>query len=169
MFETGDAVFHPVRGAGIVSDIQERQWRGGDDLFYTIDLVGQPGTRLMIPARTAEEVGLRHTISQAGLGRVWRVLRADPEALPADHKARYEVLEEKLHAGSALELAEAVRDMTWRREHQGRLTTRGKRMYDEGVTLLAGEIAAVQRIELMEAEAQLRQRLKDSLASAAMA
>ena len=102
MFETGDAVFHPVRGAGIVRDIQERQWRGGDDLFYTIDLLGQPGTRLMIPARTAEEIGLRHTISQAGLGRVWRVLRADPEDLPADHKARYEVLEEKLSSSAVV-------------------------------------------------------------------
>jgi CarD family transcriptional regulator len=166
MFQIGDAVFHPIRGAGIVRGVEERQWRGGNDWYYTIELLGQPSTRLMIPTCVAEERGLRPAISRAKLEKVWRVLRAAPEKLPIDHRARHRVLEEKVHAGDVFELAGAVRDMAWRQEQKGRLTIRGKRIYDEGMTLLAGEIAAAQGIELTEAEAQVRAKLRERLAPA---
>jgi RNA polymerase-interacting CarD/CdnL/TRCF family regulator len=60
-------------------------------------------------------------------------------------------------------VAEAVRDMAWRRHREGRLTTRGKRMYEEGMLLLAGEIAAAKGIGLADAEIQVRDRLQASL------
>jgi RNA polymerase-interacting CarD/CdnL/TRCF family regulator len=53
--------------------------------------------------------------------------------------------------------------MAWRRKQQGNLTTRGKRMYEEGMMLLAGEIAATQDIALIDAEAQVRAKLDESL------
>ena len=61
-----------------------------------------------------------------------------------------------------LKVAEAVRDMAWRRHQEGRLTTRGKRMYEEGMSLLAGEIAASRGIEVTDAEEQVRERLQES-------
>jgi hypothetical protein len=36
-------------------------------------------------------------------------------------------------------------------------------MYDEGMTLLAGEIAAVQGIDLADAKVQIMARLRESL------
>ena len=74
-FKTGDAVFHPVRGAGVVTDIKDRKRDGEKRRYYTIELLGHPGTRVMIPASTAKEVGLRHAMSQAKLKKVWLVLR----------------------------------------------------------------------------------------------
>jgi RNA polymerase-interacting CarD/CdnL/TRCF family regulator len=82
--------------------------------------------------------------------------------LPTEHKERYQLLEDKLHAGDVLQVAEAVRDMAWRRHREGRLTTRGKRMYEEGMTLLAGEIAAAKGIGIEDAEVQVRDRLLES-------
>ncbi|MEA3339554.1 MAG: hypothetical protein U9R15_06270, partial [Chloroflexota bacterium] len=67
---------------------------------------------------------------------------------PANHKKRYKAVEEKLHTGDVFQVAEAVRDMTWRQRREGKLTTMGKRMYKEGMNILAGEIAAVQGVAI---------------------
>jgi CarD family transcriptional regulator len=165
-FKTGDAVFHPVRGAGVVTGIKDRKWDGEKCRYYTIELLGHPGTKVMVPAVTAKEIGLRHAMSQANLKKVWRVLRGDPQKLPKDYKDRYAVIEEKLHTGDTFEVAEAVRDMAWRRKQEGKLTTKGKRIYQEALMLLAGEIAAVQEIEMEEAEGQVYARLQESLTPA---
>jgi RNA polymerase-interacting CarD/CdnL/TRCF family regulator len=168
MFESGDAVFHPVRGAGIVRGVEKRRWHGDNVLYYTIELLGQPGTKVMIPTSVAKEIGLRRAMSRTKLKKMWTVLGGDPRKLPADHKDRYELLKEKLHAGDVLKVAEAVRDMAWRREREGYLTTRGKRLYDKGMMFLAGEIAAVRGVDLTEAEMQVTARLRESLAPASV-
>jgi CarD family transcriptional regulator len=165
MFKAGDAIVHPLRGAGVVERVEERQWRGSNDLYYRITLLGQPGTKLMVPTAAAEELGLRHAIPQSKLNKVWRVLRATPDTLPSDHKQRYKLLEEKLHTGNVFQVAEVVRDMTWRQQRKGRLTTVGTRRYKEGIKMLAGEIAAVQGVELSNAEAQIHARLEEILSS----
>jgi RNA polymerase-interacting CarD/CdnL/TRCF family regulator len=73
------------------------------------------------------------------------------------------LLEDKLHAGDVFQVAEVVRDMAWRQQQEGSLTTIGKRRYEEGMKILAGEIAAVQEVDLGDAEAQIRARLSESL------
>lgn len=163
MFKAGDAIVHPIRGAGVVERVVERQWRGSNDLYYRIKLLSQPGTKLMIPTGAAEKLGLRPAIPRARLKKVWRVLSADPKTLPDKHKERYALLQDKLHAGDVFRVAEAVRDMTWRRQRRGNLTTTGKRLYEEGMGILAGEIAAVQGLDMGDAEAQVRERLSESL------
>lgn len=162
-FKTGDAVVHPIRGAGVVEWVEERLWRGDSAVYYRIGLLGQPGTKVMIPTGAAEEIGLRLAISRTELQDVWGVLRDDPDKLPSDHKIRSQVLEEKLHTGNVFELAEAVRDMAWRRQQKGHLTMTGKRLYDEGVKLLAGEVAAVQGVDMVDAEIQVKARLREGI------
>ncbi|MBN1978699.1 MAG: hypothetical protein JW918_14975 [Anaerolineae bacterium] len=163
MFKEGDAVVHPVRGAGVVECVEERPWRGSDALYYRIGLLSQPGLSLMIPVVSAKELGLRRAVSRSRLSQVWKVLGTNPEKLPTEHKERYQLLDDKLHAGNVLQVAEAVRDMAWRRHREGKLTTRGKRMYEEGMILLAGEIAATEGIAIADAETQVRERLQESL------
>ena len=166
VFSAGDAIIHPVRGAGVVVGIEERQWRGSRDRYYKIQLLGQRGVTLMVPLDAAEMLGLRRTIPRSKLEQVWRVLQDDPRELPDNHKQRYQLLKDKLHAGDVFQVAEVVRDMTWRRR-DSKLTTVGKRLYDEGLSLLAGEIAATQDIDLSDAEVQITGQLGDMLGDTA--
>lgn len=164
MFKKGDAVVHPIHGAGVIRGIVKRQWHGDDNaLFYKIRLLSQPGSSLILPISAAKELGVRRAASQSRLRQVWRVLRTDPDDLPDEHKERYQMLENKLYTGDILLIAEAVRDMTWRQLSEGRLTTRGKRIYDEGMALLAGEIAVSQGIDVADAEAEVKARLTGGL------
>jgi CarD family transcriptional regulator len=166
VFKEGDAVVHPVHGAGVVEVVEHRELGGRSDQFYRIKLLSQPASNLILPTKAADALGLRKAIARSRLGRVWRVLRSAPESLPSDHKERYEAVQGKLQAGDVLRVAEAVRDLTWRQQQEGSLTTRGKRIFDEGMSLLAGEIAAAQGIEITDAELQVRSRLEKALGKA---
>ena len=121
----------------------------------------------MVPVASAEEIGLRLSMPQADLDRVWGVLRAAPQMLPTDHEQRYEVLRDRLRGGDTLQIAAALRDMAWREEQERRLTKQGQRLYDESLTLLAGEVAIVQDSDLSAAEAQIVETLRECVAPSA--
>jgi CarD family transcriptional regulator len=161
VFELGDKVFHPVHGAGNIVEVKERRSLGNARRYYSIELLSQPKTLLMVPVASAEEIGLRMSMPQAELDQVWGVLRATPQVLPADHEQRYEVLRDRLRGGDILQIAAALRDMAWREERERRLTKQGKRLYDESLTLLAGEVAIAQDSDLSAAEAQIVETLKE--------
>ena len=164
MFDTGDAIVHPTRGVGVVVDIEDRVWQGNSSQYYQIELLGrEPNLKLMIPIEEAEELGIRLAIRQPEVEQVWRVIRAQPEDLPQNHKTRHKVLQEKLHAGDIFLVAEVLRDLTWRKREEERLTTRGNRIYKEALTFLAAEIAAAQQVDVAEANSQVREKLGEIL------
>jgi len=167
MFRVGDAVVHPVRGAGVVISIEERQQGDVSNTYYRIEMLRQPVIRLMLPVSVAEAVGLRHAVPPARLKEVWDVLLGEPQRLPGDKDVRYQSLKDKLRSGSIFQVAEAVRDMAWRQRGERGLTTVGKRLYEEGLELLAAEIAAAQGGCVADVEAQVKGKLKESLADSA--
>jgi CarD family transcriptional regulator len=159
MFEVGDVVVHPIRGAGVVTDIKELQRRGDSKQYYRIRLLTHARTSLMIPVKGATAKGLRRAIKEYRLNRVWHVLCSNPKKLPTDYEARHELLEHKLRSGDLLQVAEATRDLTWRRQEQNGLTWGDRQAYRRGIKLLAGEIAAAQGTGVLDAEAEVRARL----------
>jgi len=165
VFKPGDPVVHPIHGAGVVEVVERRELGGRLDQYYRIKLVSQPASNLILPTSAANDLGLRRAITRSRLGKLWRVLRSSPGSLPTAHKERYEMVQGKLHAGDVMQIAEAVRDMAWRQQQEGSLTTRGKRIYQDGLALLVGEVAASQGIELADAEVQVRSQLEKCLAA----
>jgi CarD family transcriptional regulator len=166
-FAAGDAIVHPVRGAGVVERIVERPWQGNAESFYRIKMLGRSGTMLMIPTSVAEDLGMRYAISPSGLEQLWRVLLGAPMSLPSKHTELAAVLQDKLATGDVLKVAEVVRDLAWRRlETRSGSTAKG--LYEDGIRLLVGEIAATQRIEFADAEILVRARLRKRLSSASL-
>jgi CarD family transcriptional regulator len=160
MFKQGDAVVHPARGVGIVTSVEERQLHGTAEQYYTLELLDGLGTRVMIPVSAEDALGLRPGIEASQLRRVWSALKAEPKALPANYKERNRLVDERLSSGDIMEVAAVVRDLTTRERNQGELTTVTKRHLKRSLTMLAGEIAAALGIELEDAEAQIRARLR---------
>jgi CarD family transcriptional regulator len=163
LYQIGDKVFHPVHGAGTVVEIKERRSLGNAREYYSISLLGQPKTVLMVPVQHAQEIGLRPPLQRSDLARVWNVLKGVPETLPTDHEQRYELIKDRLRDGNALHIAAALRDMAWREETERRLTKQGQQLYEESLMLLAGEVAIVQDSNLASAEAQIVETLRESV------
>jgi CarD family transcriptional regulator len=165
-FQVGDTVVHPNYGAGVITEIEERRSLGPRKRYYSIELLGDEQTTVMVPLDREESVGLREPISKARLSRLWRILRGEPEDLPDEHKERYAVIEGKLEQGDIFQIAEAVRDLAWRREEKNKLTKVGMRLYETGLGFLASELAGVQGSDVDTAEAQIAERLEASIGRA---
>lgn len=159
MFETGDAVAHPVRGAGVVAGVEQREWRESSVSYYKIELVDPPGTDLWIPTSTAEERGLRRALSHSELDQVWRVLRDEPKVLPENPKERLALLEQLVSSGLVLQIAEALRDISWRGQ-QRKLRAASEQLFERGMRLIGGEIAIAQGISMTEAQNQIHAQLQ---------
>jgi CarD family transcriptional regulator len=165
MFEVGDTVVHPSYGAGIVMDIRELHTLGRDGRqYYSIRLLSQPETMVMVPLKDEEKTGLRYPMGRARLERLWGILRDDPSELPSDYKKRYAMLKEKVETGDMLEVARVLRDLAWRREERRKLTTRGKRLYEAGMELLASEVAGAQGRDYEAAQADIAAQLAATVA-----
>jgi CarD family transcriptional regulator len=136
--------------------------------YYSIELLSQPETTVMVAVNNEKKIGLRSPITQSKLKRVWRILRAGPRTLPSDHNKRYALLKEKLRDGDIFEIARVLRDLAWRQEKRRSLTVRGKRLYEESLELLASEVAGAQGSDFDVAEAQISDRLASSIAGAAV-
>ena len=160
-FKMGDTIVHPVRGAGTVVRLMKRLRHGNNEMYYKVELLAKPEISLMVPTSSVEMLGLRHTISQSQIKNVWRVLHTDPKKLPDEHKERYKMLAGKLHTGNIFQVAEAMRDMDWRQQCQGNLTMKEKQLYDEGMNMLAGEIAVVRGVDLIVAQTQIMEKLSE--------
>jgi CarD family transcriptional regulator len=165
IFQIGDIVIHPGYGAGTVVDIEKLQCLGSDKLYYSIELSDGSKTRVWVPVKDAREKGVRHPSSKSRLGRIWHVLRSDPEILPPDHNDRYDLLQDKLRSGDILQIVEVVRDMFWKDHRAHRLTIQGKQLYERGLMLLTGEVAVVQGCGFAAAEAMISSMLEASLAA----
>jgi CarD family transcriptional regulator len=165
-FQVGETVVHPHYGAGVITEIQERHSLGPRKRYYSIELLGDPQTTVMVPLGKDESVGLRQPIPKARLSRLWRILRGKPEALPDEHKERYALIEGKLEEGDLFQIAEAVRDLAWRREEKRKLTKVGGRLYETGLGFIASEVAGVQGSDVDMAEAEIAERLDASIGSA---
>jgi CarD family transcriptional regulator len=146
-----------------VIEIKERHTLGPGKRYYSLELLDQPETVVMVPVGAEERLGLRHTVTEAKLGRVWRILESDPNSLPKNYDKRCALVDEKLGSGELVQIAEAVRDMAWQRKRRQRLTIEGRRLYQRGMALLAGEVASVQNSGLADAESLIATVLDKNL------
>ena len=160
MFDVGDAVYHPTNGAGVIANLQSMPTLRKGQKFYKIRMLGKGKTVLMVPVSKAEELGLRRAVSKEMVREVLEVLAADPTDLPKKHKRRYKVCQDKLDTADTIQIAEVVRDLTWRRLKNDKLNVPGRRIYKKALKLLVGELAVAQDVSLQDAEEQINEALK---------
>ena len=161
-FKIGDAVVHPIRGAGRITGFKEVETEGTLRRYYTIRLLKQTTTNLMIPINEVDEIGLRAAVSTAEMDEVWTILASPPEELPNNYRARHKVIRSQSHTGNIQEIAKIIRDAGWRKQGENGLTQKGNELYKQGLRLLAAEIAAARDIPLIQAQKEIKAHLRAS-------
>jgi CarD family transcriptional regulator len=149
MFSVGDKVMHPEYGAGQITGVEHRALMKELKHFYVIELL-EPKSTLYIPTHKMDELGVRPVMSRAKLAQVLDTLRSMPRRLSQDFKERQERVREKIRAGRPIQAAEAVRDLTYRGQHN-RLTKIDEALLNQGRELLATEMAMATDIKLLDA------------------
>lgn len=140
-FSVGDIVVHPRHGPGRIASVEE--WVVSDKVrkYYVIEIPTQALT-VHIPVNKAGEAGMRPAISPSQLPKVLSTLRSRPRPLPDDYKERQEQIDSNVKAGQIMQLARAVRDLTWHQE-RAHLTKKDADLLRQVQDLLAAEMALV--------------------------
>ncbi|MCB0062161.1 MAG: hypothetical protein KDE19_08605, partial [Caldilineaceae bacterium] len=119
-----------------------------------------------VPFKRANIVGLRSVMTKEKVKQVLATLRKEPQLLPKDHKKRQKQLEGLIFSGYPIKIAEAVRELTWRRRSKKTIGLEDQRLLDHGRQLLVQEMALAMKNEDNEAEQVIDTALEEACAQA---
>lgn len=152
-FAVGDTVVYPHHGAALIESIEFRVIKG-ESREYLVLRVAQGDLTVRVPADNVDLVGVRDVVDQAGLDRVFTVLRQPYTEEPTNWSRRYKANLEKLASGDVIKVAEVVRDL-WRREKDRGLSAGEKRMLAKARQILVSELALAEQTNEDKAESLL--------------
>ncbi|MCB0113148.1 MAG: CarD family transcriptional regulator [Caldilineaceae bacterium] len=164
-FAVGENVVHPSHGAGQIIDIEKQELVSGFHQYYVIEFAGKRLT-IRVPERRVKDLGMRNVMSQKRYETVLNTLRSLPGQLPKNFKERRQVVAEMINSGVPKRIAEAVRDLTWRRR-AAHLTKADSEQLSEGRERLIAEMSLARECEMAEARLEIDEALSTAVAAKA--
>lgn len=141
MFNMGDYIVYPMHGAGTVDAIEEKNILGEKQSYYIIKMPGE--VKVMVPTAKAEEVGVRSIIDKNSAQRVFKILEEDETEMSQNWNKRYRDNMDKMKSGDIYEVADVVRNLTFKQKEKG-LSTGEKKMLLNARQILISELALVE-------------------------
>jgi len=161
-YAIGESVVHPAHGAGEIVGMEERELVSGFSRYYVIEFLSKRLT-MRVPVRKIDDLGIRAVMSGARAEQVFKTLRKRPDDLPANFKERRQVVENLIRSGYPTKIAEAVRELTWRRQGN-HLTKADADLLSQGWELLSTEIALTLGCDVVEAQQRMDVAVAEAIA-----
>ena len=139
MFNVGDKIVYPMHGAGTIDAIEEKEVLGEKKQYYIINMPGQ--VKVMVPTDHAESMGVRNIIDSNGANKVLSILEKDETEMSDNWNKRYRDNLEKMKTGDVYEVADVVRNLTFKQKEKGTLSTGEKKMLNNAKLILVSELA----------------------------
>ena len=138
MFEVGDHIVYPMYGAGIVTEIVEKDFLGEVRMYYNVSL---PYARMeaSVPVDNCDRLGVRPIIDPVRIDEVVGVLKGDTESMNPNWNKRYRENTERLQTGDILEVAAVVRNLV-RTDRRKPLSTGEKKLLSTAKQILESEL-----------------------------
>lgn len=149
MFNVGDKIVYPMHGAGTIDAIEQKDILGEKQDYYIIKMPGE--VKVMVPIAKAEEVGVRNVINKAEAGKVLEVLEANETEMSNNWNKRYKENMEKMKSGNVYEIADVVRNLSYKQKKKG-LSTGEKKMLSNAKQILVSELVLAEHASKNEVE-----------------
>lgn len=138
-------VVDPIHGAGVITEISYQKVSGEMRECVVIEIVvGKK--RVLVPTESLDDAELRSVVSKRELEDSLEELSREPDDLPKDWRRRIEKLKDRVHSGNPKEVAKAIRDII-ARSILNKMNPSEKRVLNEAINVLAGEVSLVKNIE----------------------
>ena len=135
MFNKGDKVVYPHHGAGTIENVKLMTIQNEERKYYIFrQTIGE--MMISVPVDNIDGVGLRSVVSQRKAREALKVLSDKNNPLPDDWNHRFKINHAKLGTGSIFQVAEVVRDLSFR----DGLSTHEKRMLSKAKKILVSEL-----------------------------
>ena len=159
MFNVGDKIVYPMHGAGTIDAIEQKDILGEKQDYYIIKMPGE--VKVMVPISKASEVGVRNVINKDEAGKVLQVLEADETQMPNNWNKRYKENMEKMKSGDIYEVADVVRNLSYKQKEKG-LSTGEKKMLNNAKQILISELVLAEHASADEVENLIENKINIS-------
>ena len=149
MFNVGDKIVHPMHGAGTISAIEEKNIGNETEEYYIISMPGE--VKVMVPIAKAEQIGVRNIIAESEVSKVFEILEADSTQMDSNWNKRYRDNMEKMKSGDIYEVADVVRNLSFKQKEKG-LSTGEKKMLNNAKQILVSELVLAEHSSKEEIE-----------------
>ena len=149
MFNVGDKIVYPMHGAGTIDAIEEKDILGQKQSYYILKMPGE--VKVMIPTAKAEEVGVRNIINKESADEVLGVLEKDETAMDKNWNKRYRDNMDKMKSGDIYEIADVVRNLSFKQKEKG-ISTGEKKMLNNAKQILVSELVLAEHASKEEIE-----------------
>ena len=159
MFNVGDQVVYPMHGAGTIDSIEEKDILGEKQADYILRMPGE--IKVMVPVNKAEEVGVRNVIDRTSADKVFSVLSQDETEMDKNWNKRYRDNMEKIKSGDIYEIADVVRNLSFKQKEKG-LSTGEKKMLTNAKQILVSELVLAEQSNKDEIEQLVDNKINTS-------
>ncbi len=159
MFNIGDKVVYPMHGAGVIQDIEEKNILGEKTSYYIIKMPGE--VKVMVPTSKAEEMGVRDIISGETASKVFKVLETNCTEMSMNWNKRYRDNMEKMKSGDIYEIADVVRNLSFKQKEKG-LSTGEKKMLINAKQILVSELTLAENSQKEQIEEEVETKINQS-------
>ena len=159
MFNIGDKIVYPMHGAGVIDSIEEKDILGEKQAYYILRMPGE--VKVMVPVDKAEQVGVRNIIDKTSADKVFSVLSQDETEMEKNWNKRYRDNMDKLKSGDIYEIADVVRNLSFKQKEKG-LSTGEKKMLVNAKQILVSELVLAEQEDLDNIELLVEDKINTS-------
>lgn len=166
MFNVGDKIVYPMHGAGTIDAIEQKDILGEKQDYYIIKMPGE--VKVMVPISKASQIGVRNIINKEEAEKVLEVLEADETEMSNNWNKRYQGNMLKMKSGSVYEIADVVRNLSYKQKEKG-LSTGEKKMLNNAKQILISELVLAEHATEPEVEKLIENKINLSFEEHKMA
>ena len=160
MFKVGDKIVYPMHGAGTIESIEEKEVLGEKQKYYIMKMpVGD--IKVMVPTKNAELIGVRDVIGNETAQGVLDVLGSNTTVMSANWNKRYRDNMEKMKSGDIYEVADVVRNLTFKQKEKG-LANGEKKMLTNAKQILVSELVLAEASDKDAIEKLINEKIEES-------
>ena len=159
MFNIGDKIVYPMHGAGTIDSIEEKDILGERQAYYIIKMPGE--VKVMIPTDKAETVGVRNIIGKEEASKVMNILGENETEMSQNWNKRYRDNMDKMKSGDIYEVADVVRNLSFKQKEKG-LSTGEKKMLSNAKQILVSELVLAEHASQEEVEQLVDNKINTS-------
>ena len=152
-FRPNDFVVYPAHGVGRIMAVEEQEIAGIKLELFVISFEKDKMT-LRVPTHKANEIGMRQLSSPDLITKALETLKGKAKVKRAMWSRRAQEYEQKINSGDLMAIAEVVRDLH-RSDDQREQSYSERQLYEAALERLTREVAAVNGIEEVKAQAHV--------------
>ena len=138
-FQVNQKVVYPSQGVGVITSIEEKEFKSEKVPYYVIYLEVSDMT-IMVPVDKAAGLGIRSIVPSKEAQRALELIGEDFEPITSDWKERYNKNLDLLKKGSVTDIATIVRTL-YHRSKVKELPILERKLYDSALKLLEDEVS----------------------------